>query len=177
MKITLSKIRQHHPCKSSWNKLLNSLGKTEADDTEVTIRYILDLLGFADATWALSITEGCEKNIRLFACDCAESVLPLFEEKYPEDKRPRRAIEVARRFAVGEATLEELKEVTIAAREAWWQGAEGSAVARAAWLASVGGTAWIVAVKARKTSAKPVNRAAAENEELKKQEEFLLKYI
>ena len=36
------------------------------------------------------------KTLHLLACDFAESVLPIFEKKYPEDNRPRRAIEVKR---------------------------------------------------------------------------------
>ena len=55
-----------------------------------------------------------EKASRLFACDCAERVLHLFEAIYPNDARPRTAIKVARRFANGEATVKEL----VAARDA-----------------------------------------------------------
>lgn len=33
------------------------------------------------------------KTLALWAIDCAERVLPYFEEKYPEDNRPRKAIE------------------------------------------------------------------------------------
>lgn len=36
------------------------------------------------------------KVLALWAADCAEHVLPYFEEKYPNDSRPRRAIEVCR---------------------------------------------------------------------------------
>ena len=65
-----------------------------------------------------------ESKLRLFACDCAEQVLPLFERDYPEDKRPRAAIETARRFANGNATREELAAawdaVWDAARDATW---------------------------------------------------------
>jgi hypothetical protein len=50
-----------------------------------------------------------DKNHRLFAADCAEHVLPIYEKHYPDDSRPRRAIEMARRFARGEATKEELE--------------------------------------------------------------------
>ena len=39
---------------------------------------------------------------RLFAADCAERVLPIFEKKHPDDTRPREAIEAARQFARGE---------------------------------------------------------------------------
>ena len=49
-----------------------------------------------------------EKKARLFAADCAERVLHIFEEKYPDDDRPRKAIEAARKFAYGEISREEL---------------------------------------------------------------------
>jgi Imm-5 like putative immunity protein len=49
-----------------------------------------------------------ESNLRLFACDCAETVLCFFEQKHPEDKRPRHAVEMSRRFAKGEATKDAL---------------------------------------------------------------------
>src|SRR5690349_5167060 len=44
-----------------------------------------------------------QTTARLFAADCAEAVLPLFEEVRPDDDRPRKAIEVARLRARGEA--------------------------------------------------------------------------
>ena len=50
-----------------------------------------------------------ERTARLFACDCAERVLPIFEKAYPADKRPRQCIETARKFANGKATLPELE--------------------------------------------------------------------
>lgn len=55
---------------------------------------------------------------RLFAADCAEHVLPIFEKRYPADTRPREAIAVARRFANGEATREELGAEFLAANAA-----------------------------------------------------------
>jgi hypothetical protein len=131
MKTTLNKIREKKPCEESWKKLLTSLGKTDADDTEVTIRYILDLLGVKDAIWALRAVEGHDKEIRLFACDCAESVLPFYGAKYPDDNRPRTAIEVSRRHANGEATEDELAAAWDAAWEAAWDAAWEAA--RAAW--------------------------------------------
>ena len=56
-----------------------------------------------------------ESKLRLFGCDCAEQVLPLFERDYPEDKRPRMAIEMARRVANGKATREEVDAAWAAA--------------------------------------------------------------
>jgi hypothetical protein len=57
-----------------------------------------------------------DQQRRLLACDYAERVLPLFEAQYPDDDRPRQAIQVARQFANGQATEEEMLE----ARDAAW---------------------------------------------------------
>jgi len=35
MKTTLNKIREHNPCRESWEMLLSSLNKTKADDEPI----------------------------------------------------------------------------------------------------------------------------------------------
>ena len=78
-----------------------------------------------------------EQNLRLFACDVAEDVLPLFENEYPNDTRPREAIEVSRRYANGEATKKELDAARDAARDAAWAARAAAWAARdAAWAAA-----------------------------------------
>lgn len=57
-----------------------------------------------------------EREWRLFACDCAERVVHLCGD----DSRPARAIEVARRYANGESTQEELAAARAAAWAAAW---------------------------------------------------------
>ena len=42
-----------------------------------------------------------DRELRLFAADCAERVLYLFEKERPNDDRPRKAIQAARDFANG----------------------------------------------------------------------------
>jgi len=42
-----------------------------------------------------------DKTLRLYAADCAERVLGLYEKQYPNDDRPRKAIQAARDFANG----------------------------------------------------------------------------
>ena len=76
-----------------------------------------------------------DRKLRLFACYCAERVLPLFEKQYPNDNRPRHAIEVARLFADGKATNEERDAARDAAWDAAWDAA-GDAVWDAAWAAA-----------------------------------------
>jgi len=68
-----------------------------------------------------------DRTLRLFACNCAERALCLFEREYPDDTRPRNAIEVARRFADGAATSAELDSARAAARAAAWAAAWDSA--------------------------------------------------
>ena len=59
-----------------------------------------------------------DKTIRLFACYCARDVLPIFEREYPNDNRPRIAIETAERYADSHATKDELIAAWDAARDA-----------------------------------------------------------
>lgn len=90
-----------------------------------------------------------ERTQRLFACDCAENVLRFYVDKYPDDKRPREAIETARRYANGNATKEELTVVRDAARAArdaaWVLWAAAGAASRAARDAAraAGDAAWV----------------------------------
>jgi hypothetical protein len=81
-----------------------------------------------------------ERTARLFAADCAERVLPIYEKAHPGDDRPRMAIETARRYARGEATRGELVAARAAALAAAWDAAR--AAARDAALAAALATAW-----------------------------------
>lgn len=53
-----------------------------------------------------------------WAANCAERVLPLFTSKHPEDARPRSAIEAARAWSRGEASVGEAREAATAAHAA-----------------------------------------------------------
>ena len=70
-----------------------------------------------------TIDDLTEQEQRLIAADFAEHVLPLFEADYPDDDRPRKAIEAARAFARGEVTRTQLKAARAAAgaAEREWQ--------------------------------------------------------
>ena len=68
-----------------------------------------------------------EKSARLFAADCAERVLPIYEKDYPDDDRPRKAIQAARDYANGKITEEELDAAGDAARAAAWAAARDAA--------------------------------------------------
>lgn len=66
---------------------------------------------------------------RLFAADCAEHVLPLFERIRPGDDRLRRALAVARGYARGELRHGELRAARAAASAAAHDSAYAVAVA------------------------------------------------
>lgn len=122
MQTTLNKIRQHGPCADGWKKLLAALGKTQADDEPVSIAVIVESNGLADALWCLRAVEGRDREIRLFAVWCARQVQHLMTDAH----RPA-ALDVAERFANGEASEEELAAAGAAAwasaRDAAWYAA------------------------------------------------------
>ena len=133
---TLNKIRAHGPCTGSWTELLDSRGKTEADDEPLAMTHILDTLGLDDCLWAMRSLPEFSRTWRLFACECAERVLPIFEREFPGDQRPRLAIVAARRRAEGEITDDELADAWADAWDA--AGPHVSAEASAAAVAASG---------------------------------------
>ena len=59
------------------------------------------------------------KILGIWAADCAERVLPYFEEKYPEDNRPRQAIEKLRTWLEnGIFKMSEIRGSSLAAHAA-----------------------------------------------------------
>ena len=163
---TLNAVREHRPCEDGWEKLLKSLKKTKADDEELSLEHILESNGVADAIWCLRTVDGYDREKRLFACDAADHVLHLYEEKYPDDDRPRKAIEVSRRYADGEATSDEL--VAAAARAAYARAAAARAAAswaadaRAAAARAADAAAWAAYADAAARAADARAAAAAE---------------
>jgi hypothetical protein len=61
-------------------------------------------------------------RLRGFAVDCAERALILYEALRPRDDRPRRAVEVARRYVSGRAARSELMAARNAAASAVSEG-------------------------------------------------------
>ena len=133
---TFRKLHDAGACKERYRFLAKALGgiKAYGRDTPITLLQILNINGLDDALWALRACDDAEKFSRLLACDYAEHVLHLFEAQCPGDDRPHKTIEVARRYARGEA----MEEALAAARAAAWDAAGAAAwdAARpAAWYA------------------------------------------
>lgn len=152
---TLNAIRQFNPCSGSWKKALHFLGKTGPDDEPLALLTILESNGLDDALWSLRVLDAKYDNaMRLFACFCAKYSLDIFEKGYPEDKRPRMAIETAERYAMGHATKEEMSSASADA----WDAARGAAWS-AAWDAVLVAT-WDAARDASGDAARAASRAA-----------------
>ncbi len=59
-----------------------------------------------------------QKILAVWALLCAERVLPIFEEKYPNDPRPRDAIEAGRAWVLGEIRVGEVRKAAFSAHAA-----------------------------------------------------------
>ena len=140
---TLKELHDWGACKPSYRKAAKALGgiRTYGRTTPIKLSQILDICGIDDFFWVLrhaALNQDYERELRLLACDYAERVLSIFESKYPSDHRPRRAIATARRYAIGDASKEELASAKDAAwAAAWdaWTAAKDVAEA-AAWAAA-----------------------------------------
>ena len=150
--ITFAQAKAAVACEQGYRKMARHLGGITkyGAGTPIPIETILDVCGMEDALWALSAIRDA-KTPRLWACDCAERVLPIFESDRPGDLRPRDAIRASRRYARG--------EIGAAARDAAWAAARDAARA-AAWDAA-GDAARAAAGDAARAAARAAAGAAA----------------
>jgi hypothetical protein len=195
MKLTLNDIKSKSPCENGYKKLLKSFNKTSADDTEVSIQHLLNSNGIDNTLWVIyNCIPDRIMDKRNMCADFAESVLHIFEEQYPNDKRPRQAIEICRKEnatkeeieAAGAAAMCAARDAGAAAWDAgvvWaaWNAAWVAWVARvaagvaagdSAWVDRVAGDVWAAAGDAARDAA--VVAGAAERQ---KQKEIIIKYF
>ena len=92
MLITKDYLKTLNPCEDRYKHYL-----THYKDFEGTLEEFLDLkdLTYADKKWVFVRSIDKDK-LRFVAADFAERVLHIYESKYPNDDRPRKAIEAAR---------------------------------------------------------------------------------
>ena len=92
MIITVKQIMEWGPCDEySEDRVASLVGDG------MTPRDILDLkIPLEDRLWVVARTDVVElKDLLRLARVCARIVLPIFEQSYPGDKRPRRALYAA----------------------------------------------------------------------------------
>jgi hypothetical protein len=128
VKITSGWLKRKEACKDGYDYFVRKY-KT---GTELTV--LLEGLqkdGKQDwAWWVLKNALKKPQSVEI-AVYAAESVLQIFEKKYPEDKRPRKAIETAKAWLKNPC-----EETRMAAWSAAWYAAESAAwSAASAWYA------------------------------------------
>lgn len=110
------------------------------------------------------------KTLALWAADCAEHVLPCFEERHPDNDRPRKAIEAVRAWVRGEIKVGAARNAAVAAHAAARAAetpaacAAGRSAGQAAGTAHMAGHAIHAAEYAAKAAALAAGPAAATRE-------------
>lgn len=102
------------------------------DDQDAKETATGSVTGIAGAASSTARTAEDHRSQALWAADYAERVLPLFEDVFPGDDRPRKAIEAARAWARGEIRVSEARAAAIAAHAAARDAAELPAACAAA---------------------------------------------
>jgi hypothetical protein len=103
-----------------------------------------------------------DKTLRLYAADCAERALGLYEKRYPKDDRPRKAIQAARDFANGLITKDDAAAAYNTANAAAYAAAHAAADT-AAYAAANAAHAVAYAAHAAAYAAYAANAAANAN--------------
>lgn len=86
-----------------------------------------------------------QEILALWAADCARRVLPYFEDKYPHDNRPRKAIEVLHEWIrTGEFSMKVIREASLSAHAAAKTTKELDAIYAAHAAGQAVGTAHVV---------------------------------
>ena len=154
---TLNRIKECKLYQDGWRKLLNHLGKTQADDEPLPFSVIVESNGLDDALWCCRAEPQYAREWRLYAVWCARRVSHLMI-----DQQSLNALYVAEQYANGNATDDELAAARyaawVAARDAAWDAAWAAAWA-VAWDA-----AWAAARDAAWAAAWATARDAAERE-------------
>lgn len=161
--VTLKQLRKAGACYDGYNKVVCMLsGKVFAPERETYMRFkhdgyisLIDIAennGIDDALWATRCLSGVDRDLRLYAVWCARQVQHL-----RTDKRSLDALNVAERYANGEATDDELDYASSAA----WYAARYAA--RYAASDAARDAAWAAASSAARAAASDAAWDAARN--------------
>ncbi|PZR94481.1 MAG: hypothetical protein DLM69_12390 [Candidatus Chloroheliales bacterium] len=92
----------------------------------------------------MRLDERDHRSLVLWATDCAEHVLPYFEEMFPGDDRPRKAVEAGRAWVRGEITLSDARAAAFAAHASARDADQAAARAAARAAGHAAATAHVV---------------------------------
>ena len=135
MKISTEIIKSLNPCLRRFNNYVEHYSDFNGTLEDFVM---LENITYLDKIWVITKLFTKEQNVK-FAIKCASSVLNIFEERYPKDKRPRQALEAAENYLISTDTD------TAAAADAAYAAA---AYAAAAYAAAAADTAYAAATYA-----------------------------
>ena len=164
---TFRKAREFHACQTSYHKMAKALGgiRKYGSYTKTPLTKILEVCGLQDALWCLRCTIEPSKGFSIeLACRYAEHTLHFFEDRYPDDKRPRQAIDAARNCITDKsnavsAARAAARAARAAASAVWATASAARAAANAAWAAA--SAAWAATSAARDTRDAAASAASA----------------
>ena len=148
MKITKEQIRKLEPCSEGWEWYL----EYQTDNlTELLIKVNNNHSDWA--RWLVTNLMTKQQNVKI-AIFSAEQVIEIFEKQFPDDNRPRAAIEAAKKYiddqtyvardAARDAAQAAVDAAALAAAAFYAAAAAAKAAAYAAAAAHVPGTAYAV---------------------------------
>lgn len=166
---TFKKLRKAGACRDRYQKLSKHLGgvKKYGSENPVNILTILSNNGVQDCLWV--IDQFADKKTKIFlGAKFAESVLQIFESKYPTVIGPRNCISTCFSFCAGIASESDLIAAEAGTRYAGWAGRHGGT-----WT-----TTWAAAWADRcVTCSGFAGGANNEDTELKKQQQIIRNYF
>jgi hypothetical protein len=170
---TFIMLRKHGACAEGYRKLAKSLGGVQkyGASTPIPLLSVLGSNGLEDAIWCLRAVlpeEEADRDrvARLFACRCVRET-PLADGRTVwdllSDERSRTSVKVAERFAVGDATKEEMEAARTTAMEAATEAATEAArtAARTTAMEAATEAARTTAMEAATEAATEAARTAA----------------
>src|SRR3990167_2441231 len=96
MKTNLEKVTALNPCKEGLVWYKDKFGESDVS-VETVINQLMDDDKFDWANWFIVRNFTHEQKV-MYAIFSAEQVIGIYETKYPDDNRPRKAIEVAKAY-------------------------------------------------------------------------------
>jgi len=109
-KLTKEWFKQHDACKDGYEWTL-----TRKDESaEYTLNELIRLEKYDWANWTICRIFNRKQKMQ-YAIFTAEQVIDIFEKKYPDDKRPREAIEAARKVLKNDTAENRLASAATAA--------------------------------------------------------------
>lgn len=86
MRINTKTIKMLNPCESRFNNYLNYYKNFDSDLLDFIL---LENITYNDKVWVVTRLFTKEQNVK-WSLLCASKVLEIFENKYPNDNRPRK---------------------------------------------------------------------------------------